>query len=113
VSHARKKLLIKLESLIGSECYNSNIQNFGAGGVFQGEGREFRYPISFYKDSGETIKQKNVDREIEEEVFQTGHYSFGANQLQIVRGLEKVLEHLECEHGLKIKDNSKIIRKNS
>ena len=110
MSEARKKLLIKLESLIGTECYNSNIQNFGPGGVFEGEGRDFRYPISFY-NNGEKIKQRNVDREIEEDVFRTGHYSFGANQLQIIRGLERVLQHLENEHGFKLKDNSNIIRK--
>ncbi|MEW2839098.1 hypothetical protein, partial [Vibrio sp. JC34] len=41
----RKELLIKLEKIIGSSCYNGNIQNWGANGEWLGEGRSFRYPI--------------------------------------------------------------------
>lgn len=106
MSNAKKKLLIKLESLIGSECYNSNIQNWGPGGTFKGEGRDFRYPISFYDETGNKIKNRHVNAEIEEKTLKTGFYTFGANQLHIMRGLEKVLNHLETEHGLKIIDAS-------
>ncbi|MBZ9755261.1 hypothetical protein LB524_08180 [Mesorhizobium sp. ESP6-5] len=61
LTKARKTLLIKFESIIGNECYNANIQNWGPGGVFQGEGREFRYPITFRDEEGTKIKKRYVD----------------------------------------------------
>ena len=48
-----KTLLIELERIVGNECYNGNIQNHGSWGVLEGVGRQFRYPIVFYKESGE------------------------------------------------------------
>ena len=30
---ARRKVLIQLESILGNECYNASIQNYGAGGA--------------------------------------------------------------------------------
>lgn len=48
----KKKILSEMESIIGNRCYNGNIQNWGAGGEWLGEGREFRYSIIFLeKDS--------------------------------------------------------------
>ena len=41
-----KELLIRIEKIIGSECYNANIQNYDPRGVWQGEGRSFRYPVT-------------------------------------------------------------------
>jgi hypothetical protein len=38
----RKRLLIELEEIVGSEFYNANIQNWSPGGVFKGAGRAFR-----------------------------------------------------------------------
>jgi len=34
----RKQLMIELERIIGNEVYNAKIQNWGPGGVFEGEG---------------------------------------------------------------------------
>lgn len=36
----RKRVLIDLECIIGNKFYNAKIQNWGPGGVFEGEGRE-------------------------------------------------------------------------
>lgn len=44
-----RDLLTRMEAIIGSECYNSNIQNYGAWGVWEGEGRSFRYPVTYTK----------------------------------------------------------------
>ncbi len=44
-SKQRMRLLLELENIIGNECYNANIQNWGPNGVFEGDGREFRYPM--------------------------------------------------------------------
>ena len=59
----------------------------------------------------EKIKKRNVDHDIGDDLLRSGYYAFGANQLQIIRGLEKVLDLLEREHGLEIQDNSKVLRK--
>jgi hypothetical protein len=61
LSKARSLLLLELESIIGNECYNANIQNWGPNGVFEGEGREFRYPITFIDSDGKKDKRKYPD----------------------------------------------------
>jgi hypothetical protein len=96
------KLLLQLEDLIGNECYNGNIQNWGPGGEYEGEGREFRYPITFVDAKGDKVKRKHADMQLEGSVAKTGYYAFGANQLHIIQGLDKVLKYLEQNCGLKI-----------
>ena len=129
MSQKRMELLSKLAE-ITSECYNANIQNYGPGGIWENEGRSFGYPIRFdieippdieaslrkiYSNSDEQTKlrlkkalkresftesvadaKKNVD------VFVTGHFAFGANELPIIYNLDKVLRYLEKHHGLEI-----------
>jgi hypothetical protein len=102
ITKKRTQLLLELENLIGNECYNGNIQNWGAGGVFEGEGREFRYPITFIDEAGGKIKKRMKDSSILPVTVITGHYTFGANQLHIMRGLDRVLRYLEEHHGLKL-----------
>jgi hypothetical protein len=101
-SDKRTHLLLQLENIIGNECYNQNIQNWGPNGVFEGEGREFRYPITFVGADGLKIKKKSVDTRLPTSVAKTGYYAFGANQLQIIRGLDKVVAYLEEKHKLSI-----------
>ena len=101
LSEKRKRLLLELEDLIGNECYNANIQNWGSHGVFEGEGREFRYPITFIDSEGKKDKRRSTDATIPVEKAITGYYAFGANQLQIIRALDKVVAYLERKHNLK------------
>ena len=35
---ARRKALIQLESILGNECYNASIQNYGPGGIREADG---------------------------------------------------------------------------
>jgi hypothetical protein len=102
ISKKRKQLLILMEKLIGDECYNGNIQNWGPGGIFEGAGRSFRYPITFRDSSGEKLKRWTVDESMAPETLRGGYYAFGANELHIMAGLERVLNHLEDHYGLKI-----------
>jgi hypothetical protein len=102
ISEDRKRLLLALESIVGNECYNANIQNWGPGGNFEGEGREFRYPITFIDEDGDKIKKRNTDFRMPVEIAKTGHYAFGANQLQIIRALNLILEYLEKNHALRV-----------
>ena len=101
------KLLHDIEYEIGSECYNGNIQNFGAGGVWEGEGRDFRYPVRFTNSDGEREKYKGklpytksssgelANCVLGEERYSSGHYAFGANELYVFRGIRHALEKLE------------------
>lgn len=105
-------LLHDLEHTIGSECYNGNIQNFGPGGVWEGEGRDFRYPVSFINKEGKKEKYRGKLPFTEsssgemgycilgEERFQSAYYAFGANNLQILRALSLCLERMEQRFGI-------------
>ena len=102
ISKKRMRLLLELENLVGQECYNANIQNWGPGGTFEGEGRDFRYPVTFVNEEGGKLKRRYVDHSLPVSTAQSGHYAFGANQLHIIRGLEKVVSYIENKYGLKI-----------
>jgi hypothetical protein len=102
ISKKRLQLLITLENIVGNECYNGNIQNWGPGGVYEGEGREFRFPITFNTEDGTKIKRRSVDENLPASVVMTGRYKFGANELNIIRALNKVVSYLENNHGLSL-----------
>jgi len=89
MNEKRKRLLIELEDIIGHEFYNAKIQNWGPGGVFEGEGRELRYPVTFHDKNGKTIKTKNVDASLPAETIMTGVYKVGQNELSIMRALDR------------------------
>lgn len=101
------KLMHDIEYEIGSECYNGNIQNFGPGGTWEGEGRDFRYPVRFLNSKGEIEKYRGkmpkilsstgkiTNGVLGEERYSSAHYAFGANELYILRGVKQALEVLE------------------
>ena len=106
------KMLHDIEYEIGSECYNGNIQNFGSGGVWEGEGRDFRYPVRFTNVEGKREKYKGrfpytksssgemAHCILGEERYNSAHYAFGANELYILRGIKHALEKLENRFGI-------------
>jgi hypothetical protein len=96
----RKRLLIELEDIVGKEFYNAKIQNWGPGGIFAGEGRSFRYPITLQDKQRGNVKTKHIDSALPPETVITGSYRMGANELGIMRALDKVLSHLESHYGL-------------
>jgi hypothetical protein len=98
----KKRLLIELEDIIGHQFYNAKIQNWGPGGVFEGEGRALRYPVIFHNEDGKTIKTKHVDPGLPAGTVITGTYKFGQNEISIMRALDMMLTHLERKHNLKI-----------
>jgi hypothetical protein len=98
----RAKLLAELEYLVGSACYNASIQNWGPGGAFEGEGRDFRYPLTVVGPEGDKKKVRYKADSDDPAKLVTGYYAFGANQLQIMMALDDVLRHLELNHDLKI-----------
>lgn len=99
----RAKLLAQLEHIIGGNCYNGNIQNWGPNGVFEGEGREFRYPLTMIDEQGEKRKRSYpAATDVSPEMLSSGYYAFGANRLHIISALDEVLRYLETNHGLKV-----------
>lgn len=96
-----KNLLIELEEIVGSECYNKNIQNYSSWGEFAGEGRGFRYPVTLVANS-QLEKLKEVPVSIPGEELISGYYAFGANELNIFRALYKVIKHLEEKYGFEL-----------
>lgn len=103
---ARRRLLAQLESILGNECYNASIQNYGTGGIREADGRAFRYPLMVRLSGQEKqkIRDQIVPDSVPDEALRSGYYSFGANQLDVMTALEKILRHLEKNHGLVIKD---------
>jgi hypothetical protein len=105
LSKAHRNVLVQLESILGNECYNASIQNYGPGGVREADGRGFRYPLMIRLGNQEKqkIRDYRVPSTISDEALRSGYYAFGANQLDVMAALEKMLRHLEENHGLIIK----------
>ena len=98
----RAKLLAELEHIVGKNCYNGNIQNYGAGGSFEGEGRHFRYPLTMIDEGGNKRKRSYPPvSDIPPEMVSTGYYAFGANRLHIIKALSEVLQMLEDRYDVK------------
>lgn len=89
-----------IPQIVGNEFYNANIQNWGPGGEFEGEGRALRYPVTMRDKDGKTIKTKHLDPALPAEIVITGMYRLGANELSIMRALDLVVSHLERNRGL-------------
>ena len=98
----RAKLLADLENIVGNNCYNGNIQNWGPGGIYEGEGRYFRYPLTVRDEDGSIRKRRHSNHDLTPEQIATGYYAFGANRLHITRAIEEVLQYLERNHELKL-----------
>lgn len=118
------RLLHEIEYEIGSECYNGNIQNFGPGGVWEGEGRGFRYPVRFINSDGVMAKYKGMLPYAKTSTGKMGycilgykyynsvHYAFGANELYVLRGIKNALEKLEARFNIDFDDLLDIEEKN-
>lgn len=96
-----RDLLLRMENIIGDECYNDNIQNYSSWGVWEGEGRSFRYPVTVLR-GGKAEKRKFRFDDLLAEELVTGYYKFGANELSIYRALIKIVDMLESDYGFKV-----------
>lgn len=93
-----RDLLVRMEGIIGKECYNGNIQNYSSWGEWEGEGRSFRYPVTFIRNGAEE-KRRASSSDLAHEELVTGYYKFGANELSIYRALMRIIDLLESEYG--------------
>ena len=100
---------MRMESILGNECYNASIQNYGPGGVRESDGRGFRYPLTVRETDGSKTKIRDISipQTVTNDTLLSGYYAFGANQLDVMAGLERILKHLEQHHGLVIGAQSK------
>lgn len=110
ISKSRRQLLVQLESIVGNECYNGNIQNYGPGGIRKSDGRSFRYPITFREANAAKVKisTKAIPHTVSSEMLHSGYYAFGANQLDVMIGLERILQYLEKHYGLVIEAQNQV-----
>ena len=98
----RRRLLQKLEHIIGKHCYNDFIQNWeGWDHVY--DGRQFRYPVKFLKNR-ESTKIKHTSYSAKSEDILSGHYNFGANDLLIMKALDEVVGFLEKEYRFSVEN---------
>lgn len=93
-----------MESILGGECYNANIQNYGPGGTREADGRSFRYPVMLRDAEGSKtkVRDSSIPATASDDMVRSGYYAFGANQLDVMAGMEKILQYLEKHHGLVI-----------
>ncbi len=55
------------------------------------------------KDGTKTkVRDVSVPATVPTDVLLSGYYAFGANQLDVMAGLNRILEHLERHYGLKL-----------
>ena len=110
--NALKDLIIALERKIGGECYNANIQNYGSWGVWEGEGRSFKYPFNYYEHGSWSKEKKwSMSDEMTIEEILSSYYAFGANQLHIGRALVNLIDYLENRYKISFVELEKNIGK--
>ena len=80
-----------LESIIGSNCYNSKSYN-GYTGEY---GAHFRYPVKYPNINGELTKTRGVKDDLDLNKVSQMRYCFGANELFIGEGIIDLLNELE------------------
>lgn len=100
LTEARKRLLAELEQIIGDSTYHSKIQNWGPGGVFLGEGRRYRYPVTVVGADGEKSKSWSPLNHRSDAELKGAHYAFGANNMHIGMALIEAIDLLERKYGL-------------
>lgn len=83
-----KKLLVRMESIIGNECYNQYALNF-------------RYPVTIEIDE-KYEKFWNISSTLDTETLVASHYKFGSNKLYIFSALVKIVEMLKTEYNFRI-----------
>lgn len=91
-----RELLIELEQIVGNECFNINkAEPWRRWGVLDPTCERLRYPMTFETSSESVIKTHTVPANLSNTDFISGKYVFGGNQLDVFRGLYKVLKHLK------------------
>ncbi|MBW6453783.1 MAG: hypothetical protein K0A92_08400 [Methyloprofundus sp.] len=96
LSKERRALLVRMESILGNECYNANIQNYGPGGAREAAGRNFRYPVMLRDAEGSKskVRESPIPATATDDMVRSGYYAFGANQLDVMAAKEKVLQYI-------------------
>lgn len=105
-AESSRELLIEMEAIIASECYNGNIQNYSSWGVWVGEGRFFRYPVTFSSPFLDK-RESHVPSHLPTDSLVLGKYKFGANHLYIYKALINIVRHIEKKYEISLADLDK------
>lgn len=102
-----KRLLIEMERLVGGRCYNPSTRNYGPGGIWESEGRSFRYPLTTIPTDDSKSKHWTVPPDLTESELITGYYQVGRNELAIMRSLVDIVRLIEREYGVDLSDSNR------
>ena len=96
-----RDILVRMEAIIGSECFNANIQTTapGASGRAKDAHSDTLSPTSATARRRSASRASMISRP---EALITGHYKFGANELSIHRALVRIVDMLKTDYGLTI-----------
>lgn len=105
-------LLVEIEKIIGTSFYNGNIQNYGPGGFYEGEGRDIRYPVTVVRN-GEKVKISKYYQcdDYDSNELSTGRYRLGANELHVFSAAFKIVKYLHENFELDITQIKKKVNK--
>lgn len=94
-----RALLINLENIIGSECYNRRSWSS------HGEPKAFSYPVKVNPYSSRDAPfYSYLD-------LNCGHYKFGANEFRIYKGIAKAIKFLKYYHNFDIEKHNRFVDK--
>jgi hypothetical protein len=94
-------LLVRMEEIIGQECY----QNYSSNGqiwgewIESGEGHSPFHDLVTYIQDGKVEKHQSDVADLQREEFVKGLFEFDPNALSIIRAMIRVIEMLEADYG--------------
>ena len=91
-----------LSLLSGVSATTTISKTGGPHGSYEGEGRDFLYPLTLIDETSTKRKRRNKADEDDPLSLSTGRYAFGANRLHIIKALDELVSYLEREHGLRL-----------
>ena len=72
----------------------------------EADGRSFRYPLMLRSADGTKtkVRDRRIPPDASDEMVRSGYYQFGANQLDVMAGLERILQYLEEHYGFALRE---------
>jgi len=101
-TNKRLALLRELEWVMGNSFTALPGTKWGEFNEFEGDHTPARPAIRFVLASGEVLELHCERPDLEADELLTGTYVFGSSQFHIMQALDRMLDHLEERHGLRL-----------